>query len=45
MTYLIDAWLDRPTPTCAFFIGKPVKCARCSKKKPWTNCATKVTWT
>ncbi len=45
MTYLIDAWLDRPHPTCAFFIAKPAKCARCLKKKRSTNCVTKATWT
>lgn len=45
MTYLIDAWLDRPHPICASFIGKPAKYARCLKKKRSTSCVTRVTWT
>ncbi len=45
MTYLIDAWLDRPHPYLRILHRETGKSAQSWKKTRWTNCVTRAAWT
>lgn len=45
MTYLIDAWLDRPHPYLRILHRETGEICAVLKKTRWTNCVTRAAWT